>query len=125
MTAFDYTSILADADALIAEFGSPVTVRRTANSGTGYDPTQTTTDYTTQGVITNLPRWYSSYAPNMDVLRTDRLGYIAAGPLNALGVTPTPLGDVLVANGISFNIIDVKPVYPAGLAVLYILQLRK
>jgi hypothetical protein len=121
---FDYLDIRDTADELLAEFGQTVLLRRTTNSGPADEPTQTVTDYTTKGVIVNLPRWYPAFADNSDILRTDRLGYIAMGPLNTAGVVPTPFDLLVDVNGTVFRIIDAKPVYPAGLPVIYTLQLR-
>lgn len=123
--AFDYNAIRHTADALIAKFGTASAIRRVVNSGSDFDPVQTPTDYATTGVVTNLTRWYSAFAnDNSDVLRTDRLGYVSMGPLIALGVTRILPNDVFVHGGAAYQIIDAKPVAPAGSPVVYILQLR-
>ena len=127
MAAFDYVAARAVADSLLADFGQTVLLRRTvATGGTDWEPTQSVTDYTTLGAITNLMRWYPAYtrAGESDVLRTDRLCYIAMGPLNALGIVPTPFDQLVDAAGTVYKIIDAKPIAPAGLPVVYILQLR-
>lgn len=121
---FDYIAARNDADSLLADFGQPVLIRRTALTGTPWEPTQAITDYPTIGAIVNLKRWYPSFADNSDVLRTDRLGYVSMGPLNALGIVPTPFDVLVNAAAVVFRIIDAKPIYPGGLPVLYILQLR-
>lgn len=121
---FDYADAQATATALLTEFGQAVLIRRVSNTGgTAWEPTQATTDYPSIGVVLNLPRWYPSFTQG-DVLRTDRLGYVAAAPLDALGVVPTPFDRFVDAAGRSWKIIDVKNLYPAGINVLYTLQLR-
>lgn len=121
---FDYAGARDDADALLAEFGAAVSVRRTTNSGTEYTPTQSSADYASLGVVTNLPRWYPAFVNGSDVLRTDRLGLVAAGPLTALAITPTPNDLFVSPDGTVYRIIDAKPIAPAGVAVVFILQLR-
>lgn len=122
---FDYGAARDDADALIADFGAPAVLRRvTATGGTAFEPTQTTTDYPTIACVVNAMRWYSAYQPNSDVLRTDRRGIVAAGPLTAAGVTEITAFDVLVFGNVTYKIIDAKPIAPGGVPVLYDLQLR-
>lgn len=120
---FDYLTMRDIADALIAQFGQAVLIRRVANTGSGWEPTQTATDYPTLGVVGILPRWYPSFVDG-DVLRTDRIGYASAGPLTVLGIEPTPFDRFVTAAGQVFRIIDSKPINPAGTAVIYVLQLR-
>jgi hypothetical protein len=133
---FDYAGSRDDADALLAEFGTASALRRLVNSGTAWEPTQTSTDYPTVAVRLNLRRWYPAFEDNSDILRTDRLGLLSMGPLAALGVTEVLPFDTLVfggtwnavhsvqVGGIVYRIIDAKPIAPSGLAVVYSLQLR-
>lgn len=121
---FDYTKARDTADRLLDKFGQAMLLRRTVNSGSETEPTQGVADYATVGVITNLTRWYPAFADNSDILRTDRLGLIGAGPLALLGITPTPFDTLVTASGIVFRIIDAKPIAPAGVAAVYSLQLR-
>jgi len=126
MTAFDYTAIRAVADQLLTDFGQAVLIRRATNTAglTPWEPSQATTDYASIGVVTNLTRWYASFAENSDILRTDRLGYVSAGPLVALNIVPTPFDLFVTVTGQILRIIDAKPIAPAGIPVLYVLQLR-
>lgn len=121
---FDYARAQDTAVRLLTKFGQAVLIRRVSNTGgTQWEPVQSTSDYPSIGVVLNLPRWYPSFTQG-DVLRTDRLGYVAAAPLDALGVVPTPFDRFVDAAGRSWKIIDVKSLYPAGINVLYTLQLR-
>ena len=125
-TAFDYASMQQVALSLLQQFGQMLTVRRVSNTGgSQWEPTQTNQDYPTVGIITNLQRWYPAFTGNNDILRTDRAGLIAASPLDALSFVPLPNTDRLIDQaGKVWKIIDVKPVYPAGINVVYVLQLR-
>jgi len=133
MTAFDYLASRDDADALIAEFGQVVFLRRTTAGGTGWDPTQTTTDYQTVAAILDYrgaSRVRGDGQKGGDsVLVTQRDALIAAGPLTALGITsigpPDSLvagvlvGGAWVASGAIMTIVRVLPTAPAGTVVMY------
>lgn len=119
---FDYTKAQATAVRLLTKFGQAVVIRRVSSTGgSAWEPTQSSADYPSIGVVLNLPRWYPSFTQG-DVLRTDRLGYVAAAPLGT--IVPTPFDRFVDAAGRSWKIIDVKNLYPAGINVLYTLQLR-
>lgn len=125
--AFDYAAARDTADSLLADFGQVLTLRKAVNTGgSDWEPTQTSTDYTTKGVIIPITRWYPSFTRDgqSDVLRTDQICLIAMGPLTALGVTPTSFDQLVDAAGAVYKIIDAKPLAPAGTAVIYKLQLR-
>lgn len=119
--AFDYVESRADADTLIAEFGQDVSLRHSVNSGTPWAPTQTPTDYPTKAAILD----YSARQINGEtVLATDRRALVAAGPLDALGVTSIAVPDRLVVAGVALSIVRVVTLAPAGTVVLYDCQLR-
>lgn len=125
---FDYVAALATADRLLAKFGIASAVRRTVNSGAVYAPTQTVTDYATLAAVVNMTRWYAAMLDGSDILRTDRLGLVSAGPLNVLGVTELSPFDSFVHDTAGLNrvykVMDVKPIRPAATTVFFILQLR-
>lgn len=122
---FDYAQMQALAVSLLTQFGQAISIRRaTATGGTAWEPTTSSADFATIGIITDLARWYSAFTGNNDVLRTDRAGLVAASPLDALGIVPTA-NDLLVdQSGTVWKIMDVKPVYPGGVNVIYKFQLR-
>lgn len=116
VTAFDYVESRFDADELIEEFGQTVSIRRTTNSGTEWEPTQATTDYPTFGARVAFT-WKQLKAGN--VLATDQRWMIAAGPLVALGVEPA-VADVLVVGGVVVGTIaPLDPLNPGGVAVFF------
>lgn len=124
--AFDYNGARDIADTLLAQFGQPITIRRIDNSTGGADwaPGQTTTDYATLAAIVALPRWYPPMEAGSDIIRTDKRGLIAAGPLTAAGVVVQKKDSLIAADGTVFSILDVKPVNPAGVTVMYDCWLR-
>lgn len=122
---FDYLTSRDDADSLLAEFGQAVRLRRLVASGTPFAPTLTATDYPTIAAVVSLTRWYPPTIEGTDILRTDRRGLIAAGPLAALGVQVQKFDQLVLADGVTlFKILDVKPVSPAGLVVIFDTWLR-
>ena len=120
---FDYLESRDDADEMIAEFGTAVSLRRQVASGTDYDPTLTATDYATKGArIEFTTRQMASGS----VLATDERWLVAAGPLAALGVTEILPGDMLVIGGVERNVGPLsKPLAPAGTVVLFDVQAQK
>jgi hypothetical protein len=122
---FDYVAMQSVAFSLLTQFGQTMNIRRVSKaSGTDWDPTQTSTDYPTVGIITNLMRWYPAFTGNNDVLRTDRAGLVAASPLDTLAFIPLPFDGCVDQLGRVWKIIDVKPIYPGAVNVIYIFQLR-
>lgn len=126
MTAFDYISTRAKADGLITKFGQTVTVRRTISTpgDTPWKPSQTTQDFTTKACILALTRWYPPTVTATDILRTDRRGIVAAGPLTALGTDAEKFDTLIAADGTQYRVLDVKPIAPAGIACAYDCWLR-
>lgn len=117
IAAFDYTASRATAAALIAKFGQAVKLRRIVNSGTVSEPTQTPTDYDTRAAIVNIS---SRYIDGENVLRGDMRGLLVA----TAGVVPSTADRIVDAAGVVYRIIEARPIAPAGVAVIYILQLR-
>lgn len=116
---FDYLSSRDDADSLLAEFGQAVKLRRITSTGDAFAPAQTVVDYATTAAVVALPRWYPPVIEGTDILRTDRRGLIAAGPLTALEVQAQKFDQLILASGQIYKILDVKPVAPAGIVVMY------
>lgn len=125
--SFDYQHMQEVADRLIAKFGQDVIVRKNIHSGPTYDPIITHQDYKTKGAVVNLPRWYSAFAgTTSDVLTFDRIAYVSMGPLIKQGLTELFANDnYIFANGLKdFQVINAKPIYPGGLTVVYVLEIK-
>lgn len=118
---FDYIESRADADELIAEFGQSVSVRRTSSTGNEWDPTVTTTDYATLAAILD---YNSRQIDGENILVTDRRALVAAGPLDALGITSIAPPDSIVVGGVAVPVVRVMPLNPAGVVVMFDCQLR-
>lgn len=123
---FDYIGTRSDADELIADFGQNVTVRRTVKTAGANDwtPTVTTQDFVTQACILALTRWYPPTVTATDILRTDKRGIVAAGPLAALGTDAEKFDALITADGTIYRVLDCKPIAPAGIACAYDCWLR-
>lgn len=122
-TAFNYLETRDDADALIAESGMAVSIRRQTASGTSFDPTLTNTDYATFGA--KIEFTYKQLQSG-SVVATDERWMIAAGPLAALGVTEVLPSDHVVFGGVERQIGPLsKPIAPAGTVVLFDVQAQK
>lgn len=123
-TAFDYLHMRDVGDRLLTKFGQSCLLRKVTNTGgPAWEPVQANQDYPTIVAIVPLPRWYPSFTQG-DVLRTDRMGLIAAGPLTALGVVATAFDRIIDASGFSWQIVDLKSIAPSGVVVFYQTQLR-
>lgn len=116
--SFDYAALRTNADALIDNFGLDVVLRRSVNSGTAWEPTRQDTEYSTKAV---LERYSQREVDGQNILRTDRKAIVAAGPLGL--IVPTT-ADKLVIGGAAYSIMQVDPVAPAGVSVIYEMQLR-
>lgn len=115
--AFDYIKTRGTAEKLIENFGQDATLTQYANSGTSYNPTRTGTDHTCRLVVTE-------YA-NRDidgtlVLRTDRKAIISTAGLT---VTPSK-ADTLTIGGVVHQIVEIMPLEPGGIVVIWEAQIR-
>jgi hypothetical protein len=119
--AFDYIESRDDADELIKEFGAAVSLRRSVNTGTVFDPTITITDYPTFAARVEFTL---KQLQGGNVLDTDERWLVAAGPLDSLGIVSVESPDALNIGGVSRPILIAKPLSPAGVTVLYDCQIR-
>lgn len=120
---FDYLGTRDDADDLIREFGTAVTIRRQTASGSSFDPTVTTTDYATLGA--KIEFTYRQVQSG-SVVATDERWMIAAGPLAALGVNEILPSDHIVVGGVEHGVGPLsKPIAPAGIVCAFDVQAQK
>ncbi|URA07001.1 virion structural protein [Xanthomonas phage Elanor] len=121
MASFDYASLKADVDELLAEFGQDCMLRR-LGAPVVVDPVEGTVtggaplEFPVIGVVTD---YADKLVDGETIRRGDRLVYIQA--------TERPqIGDVFVeANGTTWSVVDYDAVDPAGTPVLFSLQLRR
>jgi len=115
--SFNYPATAATATRLLERFGAAATLKR--QSGTAYDPatgtsTQTYTSYATTAAVFDYAQ---KYIDGTLVKQGDQLAYCAPA------VTPEQ-GDRFTWNGVDYSVIAVKAVSPAGVPVLYEVQIR-
>lgn len=117
MTAFNYAATAATASRLLARFGAACTLKRV--SGTAYDPATGTNvpTYTDVPTTAAVFAYDQKYIDGTLIRQGDHLAYCAPA------VAPTQ-GDRLVWNGATLEVVAVKPVSPAGVPVLFEVQLR-
>lgn len=116
----NYTKIKATARKLLANFGQSMTLTQVSHgaydetTGTATDTSVTTTD---KGVILPYADGVSSIPDSM-IQKGDQQVLIQ------LSVVPKP-ADTISANGAVYYVINVKALEPAGVNILYELQVRK
>lgn len=130
MSTFDYADMAATAQELLTEFGAPVTVRQVVTGE--YDPDlgeapATTVDQDGIGVLFD----YTAQAAGLtnmagSVIETGDKQMYLAPELAAGGPMPEPRpADLVLALGATWRVVTVKTLAPAGLVLLYELQLRQ
>jgi len=115
-----YDATKASAAKAIKKSGVAMTLNRkstTAATNPWEPPTETTTAYSCNGVITN----YSAYEIDGTVIRRDdRKVLLAAG---GLAVVPTT-ADTLTIGGVELAIMHVEPIAPSNDPIIYTVQVR-
>ena len=118
MVAFDYAKTRATAERLIAKFGQQAMLRRITNSGPDYDPVQTSEDF--RCMLLDLDCTQVHIGDTL-IQRGDRMIYLSTA---GLSIAPM-LADKLLIAGVEHAIVDVQPLSPGGVAVLWQLQVRQ
>ena len=124
MTAFNYPATAATATRLLKRFGADATVKRV--SGSAYDPDTGTTipTYADTPSTAAVFDYAQKYIDGTLILQGDKQAYCAPAvapvqgdqfdwPVNVPDVTP-----------VTYTVIAVKPVSPAGVPVLFEAQIR-
>lgn len=120
--SFDYDEIAADADELLVEFGQSCTLGSVTDGD--YDPANGTAGpASTPHAITAAIFAYPQRFVDGTVIRAgDKRALVSC---LGLAVAPKP-GDTLTdAAGAVLQVVDAKETAPAGVAVLWTLQVRK
>lgn len=117
--SFDYGRSKATADRLVSKFGQSATLRRPTSSGTAYNPTPgQPDDHPVTVVVLDYDR---REIDGTRILATDRKVLLAVGNL---AIEPAT-SDKAVIGGVEHSIIDIQPLNPGGLVILYQLQVRR
>ena len=115
--AFNYANARATAERLIANFGQSATLTQTANTGTDYNPTLTETDYTCTLAVIDYKQ---SDIDGTVILKDDKKAIIST---SGLTVTPTK-ADKLTIGGVVHDIVEIMPLSPAGIVIIWQAQIR-
>lgn len=130
MTTFDYADMAATAQELLVEFGGPVTVRQVVTGEYDPDLGEAPTATVDNGGVGALFD-YSAQAAGLanmagSVIETGDKQLYLAPELAEGGAMPEPKpADLVLALGATWRVVTVKTLAPAGLALLYELQLRQ
>ena len=119
MTTFNYANTASTADRLLKRFGT--TTQLTREEVGAYDPATgaapvTTTEQDVTAAVFDYPQ---RYVDGTKILAGDRQCF-----LSAVGIFEPKQGDRFAWDGQSMVVVAVKKLAPAGLAVLYELQVR-
>jgi len=122
MAEFNYAELASIASELLAEFGQNVVLTRVSAPGV-YDPAtgvttgETTTSITLKGAMFNFGRNQT----------TERNALIQVGDRRLLleaGSSAPQLTDAVLVDGVTYGIVSIGKVNPAGTPVTYSLHLR-
>lgn len=119
---FDYNAAAADADELLAEFGQACVLGSVTTGA--YDPAtgEAGTTSAPHPVTAAILAYPQHFIDGSLILTGDKRALVS--PLG-LAVSPKP-GDTLTdAAGTEYKVIDAKELAPAGVVVLWTLQVRK
>lgn len=115
--AFDYAATAATATRLLQRFGAAAPLKRQTagayNPATGAAPVTVTSLATTAAVFDYPQR----YVDGTLIHEGDKQAFMAPAVVPAQG-------DVLTWQGVDYQVISVKGTSPAGVAVLYEVQIR-
>ncbi len=115
----DYNALLQTTTRLIADFGQPVTLKKTSVVAPE-NPWETPTTTETTTILAGVAETYSERLVNgTSILAGDiRLTVTATSVIPAVG-------DGVTVGGMSYSVINVMPTAPGGTALAYVLQLRR
>lgn len=117
--SFDYASLATTADTIIGNFGIPVTVVSKGTASYDIDTgsvTSTNVTQTANGVITNYD---SKDIDGSVILRGDKRLL-----LSPIGITSIKPDARVTLAGVSYIVVSVNETNPAGVPLVYDLQIR-
>lgn len=118
----DYAEIAAEALESIAEAGQPVTLHIPGAAGGGYVPGVGVVEDTPARDVTGIGALFGYKQTHIDgtnILHGDQRLLLAP----QIEVAPVT-GNTMTVGGVTYNIVNVQRVAPAGVPVLYKVQLR-
>lgn len=109
-----YNRLANTSERLIASFGKDVKLITKKNSGTAYDPTISESSVTVKAVVSNV----NAKASNNDLVQQGDKEFL-------IYYTGTITPDMVVRDGIDYQIIDINTIQPASNILLYSVIGRK
>lgn len=109
-----YNRLANTSERLIASFGKDVKLITKKNSGTAYDPTISESSVTVKAVVSNV----NAKASNNDLVQQGDKEFLI---YYTGSITP----DMVVRDGIDYQIIDINTIQPASNILLYSVIGRK
>jgi len=118
MTAFDYSRPRATAERLIKRYGQREQLRRSTRSGPEFNPIVSTADYACRIVVLS---YEDKQIDGTRIKASDKLVYLSTEDMT---IEPAEF-DALVIGGVVHEIVNVKPLSPAGVVVFWEIQARR
>lgn len=119
----DYNAIAISTQAAIKKDGAPISIRRAVpgvyDKVTGKTSAPTTTDYPGFALISG----YKDYFVNGTSIKTGDKKFSI--PAYLLGCVPSQTDKVIDSAGVAYTIVNVDPLSPGGVDILYKVQGRK
>lgn len=116
-----YSDLATTADQMLQEFGAPASLLRA--SGGSYDPTTggvPADDLTPEPIVAAVFDYAEGLINGSLIQVGDKQAYVSV-----LGVVPPKTSDIVVWQGARYTIVKPLVLAPAGVNVLYQLQMRK
>ena len=122
---------------LLKKRGMEITLRRTEQGtydpATGTNATSTVIEYACMGFLASIDseaanQFYSTSTLRETLIRKEDKMVILSSLLvdgELLGIKPSPITDALVVDGVVYDIVASIPLEPAGVPVLFSLQVRR
>lgn len=117
MSSALYTRLRDTAARLIDSYGKPATVTRNTVTGPAHDQSLTPVEYT----ITLVETGYELTERDSTLVQTgDKLGVISVG-----GETEPRKGDKITIDSVVYSFVELQPLNPGGVVVMYSFQARQ
>jgi hypothetical protein len=116
---FNYAHISDVADRLIGKFGLTATLRRPAAPSTWNAGVGTPIDYPIKAILQN---YTDTERTNTLIEQGDRKIVFAA---NGLTVIPNTGDEIIIIDAAPWSIVNVMPVEPGGIPIVYTVQVRQ
>ncbi len=118
MSSLFYDRMAQTANRLIDKYGRSITFRRATLSGSNFNPTVATEDFTATAAIID---YSSREIDGTNILAGDKRALVKVEDLE---IEPQPT-DICFIGGVKHKVVQVRPTNPGGTVVMYDVQLRR